>query len=217
MPSVPNSGGGSGGGPGPVNPTPTTPAPVDPVLPKDDDKYIFDDTAEHWARDEISFLVKEGIVTGRTEKIYSPDDAVSRAEFLSMVIRVVGEGDSEYSGAFDDVTSSDWFSSYIQTALDKGLISRDTLFRPHDHISREEMTKIIVMSYSLQKDITGIEGDISKYSDSEQVSEWAKRYMEIADALNIINGISENEIAPRQTATRAQAAVIIKRMMDALS
>ena len=55
---------------------------------------------------------------------------------------------------------------------------------------------------------------MSVYSDSGDISPWAADYVRKATGIELMNGVSDNMFAPKQYATRAQTAVLIKRFLD---
>lgn len=90
-------------------------------------------------------------------------------------------------------------------------------------INREEMAAIIMNAYKMKtKDKTVDESQASdetanpKYYDMDQISDWAQESVTELSRLGIIKGISETEFAPKDNSTRAQAAVIIKSLMEKL-
>ena len=68
-----------------------------------------------------------------------------------------------------------------------------------------------------QADINGdYTQKLTTFSDKETISEWAKQAVGIASNKGIVNGVGENTFAPRETATRAQAAVMTYRLLKAI-
>ena len=55
-------------------------------------------------------------------------------------------------------------------------------------------------------------GEIN-YKDLKDVSAWAKESVEICTQMDLIKGMDDNLLAPKQTATRAQLAVIMERVL----
>jgi len=179
----------------------------------DDKPYVsFKDIESHWAKGEIEALHKDGIVNGKTQTQFCPDDNITRAEFLTLVMRVASGKKSVYKGTFKDVNSNDWYAESVQFGLDAGIISEADYFRPNDLITREEMAKIIVQTYKI--DNVPLPEDLKAgYSDVDE-NRWSYEYIAAADYLLLINGMGDGNFAPYNCATRAQSAVIIKRFMD---
>ena len=132
-----------------------------------------------------------------------------------MVVRALNIPESQYGGQFEDVSDGDWYSGVIQSALNAGFISKDIAFRPNDSITREEIAKIIVLS-SGQEVFDGITGDITEYTDNNDISSWAVRYVKTANQLGLMSGMTDGSFAPKGMATRAQAAAVIERLLTLL-
>ncbi len=180
-------------------------------------KREFKDIQHHWARDEIKWMTDRDVVKGMDEHLFAPDNNITRAEFVSMMVRALELDTITYAGLFDDVDNDQWYSDVIQTALDTGFVSgSDGLFRPNSFITREEMTKIVVESYKMLSDNNNIPDNrgIRQFDDEEEISDWAREYVRQASELGVIKGINIRRFAPKANATRAQAVVITKRVME---
>ena len=81
-----------------------------------------------WYSGYVKYLTGYGVVYGRDENTFAPNDAITRAEFTAFAVRffeAYGEGNGEimeqYSG-FDDVSSGYWAAEYIKDAARHGWI-----------------------------------------------------------------------------------------------
>lgn len=201
-----NGGGGSGGAAGKDD--------------KDDDKELgetstsFMDTKGHWAENEIKALTEKGILKGISEELFMPDKTVTRAEFVTMLIRALGDEVVKYEACFKDVYAPDWYADVLQTAYSIGLMEGfEGYVRPNDNITREEMIKIIVSAYSTYFDEKTSSAAKIKFTDNDSISRWAYSYVEQAAEAGIVQGDTQGNFNPRDSATRAQAAVILQRIL----
>ncbi len=217
-----SSGGGStgGGSIGGGSITVTKPAPKDdnvktPEQTETDIGDVFSDMKTHWAKKYVADLYKKGLINGRGDG-YCPEDKVTRAEWVTMMLRSAGKsGQGSYNNCFTDVNAGDWYAKDIQTAFTLGIIKgSDNGFMPNENITREQMAKIAIDTYELVKGEINEKSDLNKFTDSENVSEWAVSYMEKAIKLGIINGMSDNSLSPKSTATRAEAAAVLSRVYN---
>ncbi len=217
-----SSGGGStgGGSIGGGSITVTKPAPKDDTVktPEQTDTDIgdvFSDMKTHWAKKYVADLYKKGLINGRGDG-YCPEDKVTRAEWVTMMLRSAGKsGQGSYNNCFTDVNAGDWYAKDIQTAFALGIIKgSDNGFMPNENITREQMAKIAIDTYELVKGEINEKSDLNKFTDSKNVSEWAVSYMEKAIKLEIINGMSDNSLSPKSTATRAEAAAVLSRVYN---
>ncbi len=195
------AGGGIGGGePGGIVGPPTV------------DK-LFNDIDNHWAYDSILSMAEQGVVKG-DNGLFRPDASISRAELVTMVVRALDLDTSRTDTGFSDVAEDSWYASYVKAALSAGIISSDSVFRPNDQVTREEMAKILTVACSLYKqetlDLSGA-GELS-YADASSVSDWAKAYVDYASRNGLMNGMENNQFVPKSSATRAQVATVLDRI-----
>ncbi len=177
-------------------------------------KKSFSDVNGHWAEKEILSLAENCIVNGVSEQEFRPDANITRSEFTAIVVRMLGLETVKYSDTYVDVRNTDWFADAVSTASIAGLTSgSDGYFYPERNITREEMAKIIAQAWNL-KSMKNLSAGELGFADSENISEWAKKYVGAACKLGLIKGTDNNMFAPQKNATRAEAAVVVKRLLD---
>jgi len=170
-----------------------------------------------WAREAILNLAARGIIKGKADKIFAPNDTITRAEFTSLLMRAFGLSKIPV-GSFNDVNISHWAYNELMTARIYGIITADENgnFRPDDPITREELAVILVNTlkavgkplptYSLSM--------LNKYMDRDQISSNAVSSILSLIGEGIMNGRSDDILAPKDTATRAEAALMLYKVID---
>ena len=208
-----SSGGGGGSYTMPVKET----KPADKTNTEKIEKETFPDMKGHWAEKEITALKDAGLINGK-ENGYCPEDAVTRAEWITMLLRAVGtKTDGNSNSTFSDVSTSDWYFGAVETAYKEGYISGDGEgFRPNDKITREEMAKIIISVYEKKLGETE-KASLDSFSDKSEISAWANEFVEKAVNLKLMSGVDSEHFMPLKSATRAEAGVIIYRFYSMLS
>lgn len=79
--------------------------------------YFWDVPSSHWAADAIARLWSSGVVKGGPDQGFRPDDPVTRAEFVKMLLLSDGiAAGSECAGTFTDVPCAHWAAPYVETA-----------------------------------------------------------------------------------------------------
>ena len=190
--------------------TPTTPAaPTTPVFS--------DVSASYWGYDAISSLSSKGIVSGYPDGTFKPDASITRAEFATMLVKALGLDTTGTTGQFTDVTADSWYYGSVNAAASAGLVSGmgDNLFAPNALITREQMA--VMVSKALGNKAPATNGtELNAFSDSSSVSSWAVSGMEEAVKAGIVSGMTADTLAPQADATRAQAAVMIYKLLTVL-
>ncbi|UQZ83036.1 Endo-1,4-beta-xylanase A precursor [Paenibacillus konkukensis] len=176
----------------------------------------FPDLAGHWSRADVELLASKLVVNGMTDTTFSPDSRITRAEFAAILVRALGLSGSGAS-RFSDVTSSDWYSDVVGAAVKAGLIDgfEDGTFKPDANITREQMAVMAARALKLvSKPASGDAAALKAFADGPAIGGWAKEA--VAQVLNarIMNGMTDRNFAPTDHATRAEAAVMVKRLLQ---
>lgn len=212
------SGGGGGGGsssrPGvSVNPVTGNQTPGQPQ--PSESKAVFKDiSGNHWALEAITKLYEMGIVSGKDENTFAPDDLVTRAEVAKLMCVSAKLNEAEADNAtFSDVDNNHWAIGYIEAAFNGGLVNGrgDGYFAPSDCTTREDMA---VFCYRLLKKIKPENADMVytkddlTFADSEKIADYAVEAVAAMVKLGIISGKDNNVFDPKAYCTRAEAAKI---------
>lgn len=201
---------------------------------------LFTDTRKHWASEYINALSEKGIVNGVSDTIFAPNGTVTRAEYLKMIINTVGISTVNFrKGECLELTGKEWYAPYLQSALDKGLIPKEMIsgysadvvtdnsgktravykgsFNAALPITRQEMAVLTMNLYQYQQNArtmqTSKEPRPLTFGDNASIASWALSSVELAVAQGFILGMETGNFEPNSTATRAQAAAIIYRVL----
>ncbi|WP_426451083.1 S-layer homology domain-containing protein [Paenibacillus sp. S-38] len=182
-------------------------------------EVTFEDLASHWAQADIELLASKGLISGVTTSEFQPDRAITRAEFAALIVRSIELPSVTSSTYFTDVNASAWYAGTVASAVYADIINgyEDNTFRPNDSATREELAAIIVRALDnvqISAHVPQATQDklLSGYTDANEVV-WAQQ--ELAAALNahLINGVADNQLGSSKPATRAEAAVMLKRFL----
>jgi N-acetylmuramoyl-L-alanine amidase len=106
----------------------------------------FSDSSEDWQAKVVNKASELGLIT-KSNSTFRPNDMITRAEALKMVMQAAGAPTSTVtSSSFSDVDASSWVARYTEAALGFGIIAGNPTFRPSDSIKRGESTKLIMRS-----------------------------------------------------------------------
>jgi 2',3'-cyclic-nucleotide 2'-phosphodiesterase/3'-nucleotidase/5'-nucleotidase len=212
--------------PSPIKtPTPTpSVTPVPSVTPEPTAEPIvkFKDLGKvAWAHSAIESLVNQGIIKGMGGDNFAPTKNISRAEFITLLVRALKLTDTGTPNKFSDVKSGVWYTDAISIAINAGLVkgSGSNKFEPGREITREEMAIMIANALKAKGKLQSIDKSavLQKFADKGTIASYAKESVAQLTNLGIINGVAAEKFAPKGIANRAQAAVIIYRMLDLAS
>jgi len=179
---------------------------------------IFADARDTWFEEAVNLLGSKLIVQGVDETNYAPNELVTRAELVAMLIRALGlEPVSDGANVFTDVSSYAWYAEAVNTATKEGLVHgyENGSFRPDEQISREETAAILMnaMRYIGMTFTDADPADLSGFVDAAQVSDWAVDEMAVAVQSGILLGDDTQSLHPHNAITRAEVAVMLERML----
>lgn len=172
---------------------------------------LFDDVNPgDWYYDASQYVGENGIMSGTSNRTFSPEVDMSRAMAVMVLHRIEGSPSAE-AAKFSDVLDGDWYANAVYWASQNGIVEGyDGRFDPDGSITREQLA-VIMWRYSGSPDS---DYDLSSYEDISAVSPWAVTAMKWAVDSGLISGITATTLLPTVTANRAQVATILMRMLS---
>ncbi len=152
----------------------------------------------------ITTLTTLGVIHGKDENTFAPKEEISRKDFTTLIVYLLGYEDLKYSSSdFTDVSidaSADIDQgNYIQTAYNLGIISGmgDGTFAPDSPVTYEQALKMIVCMLGYED-----------FAQAQTVAGtgWAEKYIKQANSLGLMKNISDAvsyEGAPREVVAQA--------------
>jgi len=189
--------------------------PKVPDTPEISDVRFIDLGNHAWAEDAINALAEEGIVKGTSETTFSPGNNITRADFAILLVRAFGLS-SDDTENFADVLETDYFARELAIARNTGLVGGigDNKYAPRENITRQDMMVIVYRALAaFEKIEKRNDTQVVPYEDFDSVSDYAKEAVSTLISAGLVNG-KNGEIAPTDYTTRAEVAVLIKRILD---
>lgn len=177
-----------------------------------DSSYSYKDLANHWAKEGMYKLSYLEVLTGFTDGTMKPDKTISREEFIVMLTRAIKLTLTDtYPQYYQDIAADHWSYKYIEVAKNSGIIDvfNTSKLNPTKTITREEMA-VIAAKVAKDYPLTGSSKSFKDLSTNY-------KYMDsigVVTALGIIQGLPDGSFKPYGGASRAEAAVIIQRILD---
>ena len=174
----------------------------------------FTDLEGHWAKDTVLNAVGQGLFSGTSATTFGPNMPVTRG----MLVTVLHRMESKPTGGtnpFTDVAAGQYYTDAVAWAASQNVVAgmSATTFAPNASITREQMAAILYRYAQNKGQDTSKRADLSSFVDADSVSAYAKEAMSWANAAGLISGRSTIELAPKGTATRAEAAAILMRFL----
>nr|WP_154983054.1 immunoglobulin-like domain-containing protein [Paenibacillus xylanexedens] len=175
----------------------------------------FQDVTQGWAKDAISALGARGVVKGVGDGEFNPKGQVTRAEFITMLMNVLELSDESEAASFSDVKQGEWYHGNIAIAQKLGIVNGkpDGSFGVHEKITREDMAVMVYKAIQL-KQLKLPDREARAFKDKANIANYAKQAVETIQGAGIINGVGNDEFAPKKTANRDEAAVMIYNLWN---
>ncbi|WP_127490536.1 S-layer homology domain-containing protein [Paenibacillus glycanilyticus] len=175
-------------------------------------KTFNDLAAVPWAKAQIEALASRGIIKGTSTQTYSPNAAITRADFIQLLVSTLGLT-AEVDSNFADIHTADYYYQAAGIAKKLGITNGigENRFDPRASISRQDMMTLTAKALVAAKKLSAMNGtaaDISGYADSDQVSAYAADSIATLVKNGIIQG-SGSQLSPLATTTRAEVAVML--------
>lgn len=170
-----------------------------------------DDIEDNFAADVIYKLKDAGIISGYPDGTFRPNESVTKEEYLKLLLsalKVPTSSVAKYS--FSDVDTTRWSSGYLNSAITLNIITSEegNKFHPGDPITREQMavytSRALRLSSSI-KDIT--------FKDASSIT-FHPELVAAAVSKSLIAGYEDGSFKPLKNLSRAEAAVMIERVIN---
>lgn len=179
--------------------------------------HAFGDLASvPWAKDAIMHMAARDVIKGTTASSFSPETFITRADFAALLVRALElQSSGNPAAAFNDIEPSAYYRDAIDTALSLGLVNgfKDQTFRPNSPISRQDMMSMAARALSAAGKKAEGSGSLDGYLDAASISGYAMDSVAALVKSGIVNG-KNGKIAPHDSLTRAEAAVILHRIWN---
>lgn len=177
----------------------------------------FMDIANHWAKEDIEFVVNSGIFSRTSTTTFSPNTDMTRGMFVAMLGRLANAHVSGYKeSSFVDVKSDAYYMGYIEWASKYNIVkgTGNGSFAPEQPITREQMA-VIMQNYAKTIGFTLPKIHVENtFGDSSKISAYSKNAVKQLQMAGILSGKNANLFDPQGIATRAEVSAVLRRFME---
>lgn len=177
------------------------------------------DSAYYWASDAILNLTKAQIVSGYGDKTFAPGNSVTRAEFMKMIINVLGMADITATTTFTDVDPNAWYYIYVASAEKLGIAQGygNGLFGVNDPVTRQDAITIVYRAAKLKGlSLDKFTASIDKFVDKASIAPYALEAVSALHNAGVYLDASDptrvDIFEPTRNASRAYLAVILDQI-----
>ncbi|MDE6589362.1 MAG: S-layer homology domain-containing protein, partial [Oscillospiraceae bacterium] len=169
--------------------------------------------SDSWYASAVVEVSSVGLMYGTAPGVFSPSQAVTRGQIVTILHRLAGESAASGAVRFPDISAGSYYAQAVSWAADKGIVKGfpDGTFRPDRAISREQLVTILWRYTDMRGVDNGRRASLRDFRDAVAVSDYAYEPLCWAIGTGVLKGTAEGLLNPSGTATRAQTAVIFSR------
>lgn len=174
-----------------------------------------------YAREAIQWMANNNVISGDKQGNFNPGKSISRAELVTLLVKALDIDTTNLpsKATFSDVPTDHWAFKYVEAANRAGIVSGtgNGKFGVNSQSTREQITTMLLNYLSVSKEAIIAEqglNNLSKFKDTEKMSDWAKPSIQFAVSNNIMSGMSSDSFSPAGQATKEQIAVILYKFLN---
>lgn len=179
---------------------------------------------DYWAAEPIINLSQNKFISGYDDETFKPESHVTRAEFTTMLVKVLNLKPTNNTATlnFNDISTSFWAYKNIQAAYDYGLIKgfQHNDFKPYSKITKVEALAIMAKAIKTDKILTPQEVNklLSRYYDANKIPDWAMALVaKDVEANIVVNYPFPNFLLPQKPITRAETVAMLYQLQIILN
>ncbi len=198
------------GEPADTGDTPETGEPAetdDPASQDDPAESEKPDPNAPWYQAAINYAVREGLLEGDENGNLNPEKNATRAETITILMRIFRNTQSKDLTQFTDMHPADWFYGAMSTAAAMNVLNGypDRTMRPNAAITRQEAFALISRVFAVPQ---GGDAALARFPDRGSIADWAKSTIAGMVEQGYLEG-DDYGMRPNDSITRAEIAQVL--------
>ena len=198
----------------PVYPSDVTPPTTSPTPGPDGTGDRFSDIADvPWAKEAIETYAEKGYISGSGNSLFEPMRNITRAEFLKVLLNAFHLEAEPGEIAFSDVKAGDWYYGVVSAGCALGIVNGmgDGSFGANEPVTRQDMS--VMAAKAAQAAGMELTAGEERFADSGEISEYASASVSKLVGSGALSGYEDGTFRPQNHATRAEAVVVLYRLV----
>ncbi len=175
-----------------------------------EDTHFTDVAADAWYADAVEYVWDNGLMSGTSATTFAPNDTMTRSMLATTLYREAGSPAVSGRDAFADTQEGAWYADAVLWASQEAVVSGydNGLFGTNDPVSREQIATILWRYAGSPSADAG-----QDFADESEIASYAATAVDWARANGVVNGAEENQFFPRNSATRAEVATMLRNFL----
>ncbi len=171
---------------------------------------FIDVAPDAWYTEAVKYVEDNGLMSGTSVTTFAPNASMTRVMLAAALYRIAGSPMVFGSDTFTDTQEKVWYTDAVLWAFQKGIISGygNGLFGTDDPVSREQIVTILWRYAGSPSADAG-----QDFVDESEIASYATTAVDWARVNGVVNGTDENRFFPRNSATRAEVAAMLRNYL----
>ena len=172
------------------------------------------DTSQ-WYHRYVDYAIENGLMGDAGDGTFSPDRTLTRAQVITVLWRLEGEPQADYTINFTDVAEGAWYTDVVRWAVKEEIMGGygDGTFGPNDPITWEQLAAILYRYAGYKGYDVSAKDDPARVVDAAKISSWAYESVQWACGADILEN-GGGTITPTGNTKRCEFAAAITRFME---
>ena len=184
------------------------------VINPDTDNIFDDVNKDDWFYDYVKDAFENGLISGMDENHFGPYITTTRGMIATLVHRLEGTPQTDFDSAYPDVLDNHYYTEAVDWGTEYKVLwgYGNGLYGPEDLVTREQLVSILYRYANYKGLDTSIKGDLSAFTDADNITGYALPGMKWAVANGLIAGRTSDTLEPTAHATRAEVVTIFVKL-----
>lgn len=179
------------------------------------EKVVYADVKpDDWYYEGVRYATNHELFKGMGDNLFMPAEAMTRGMMVTVLHRIAGKPTATKQSDLSDVQRDSWYTDAVDWAVEAGIMTGmgDGSFGTELPIAREQLATVLYR-YTKSTEVFDI-STLQNYNDTNEISDWATKAMTWAYSKGLIQGITTDQLAPKESTTRAQMATVLMRFCE---
>lgn len=165
-----------------------------------------------WAKTEVSYCQKNGIMTGDDKGNLNLGGTLTRAEMAKMLTEAF-ELEPDSDASFSDLKGNEWYYEYAQS-IKSCMTAPGLNFYPNEAVTREEFASTLVLASGLKpSSLCNLRVLTDNFKDADEVSSKYKTLLSVAVERAYYRG-EDYFLRPTDTLKRVEVCAMLYRVLE---
>jgi len=169
-----------------------------------------------WAKESIALLEENHVVNHKTDTTFEPATPITRGELAMFMVRTLGLSEKAATENFADVDPNAVYAKEVAVGKAVGMLQGvgDNKYNPESQITRQDLMTIVARALAIRANDSAAE--LAAFSDGSLVADYAKDTVAAMVFEGLVKGNADGTLNPLGNTSRAEAAVIMARIWEAI-